>query len=245
MRTSSPDYRTTWGAAEIDGIASLLPSGVAAVEAVGEVEPDPLGSQEERLAFDWVETRRVEFARGRSCARRALAQFRCDPYSIARGPDGEPVWPYGLVGSIAHCRRYCCAIVAEEHRYSSLGVDAELLQPLPRRVRARVLSEAELRHVAVLDPRTAWDCVLFSAKEAIYKAWFPLTGRWLGFRDAEVRVDPENGSFWARLRSNDLGSSAAPPSHMEGRFALEGGRVVCTVVVRAKPSAGRARSSTA
>jgi 4'-phosphopantetheinyl transferase EntD len=45
----------------------------------------------------------------------------------------------------------------------------------------------------------AWGRVLFSAKESVYKAWFPLTRRWLGFEEACVSIDPADGSFTARL----------------------------------------------
>jgi 4'-phosphopantetheinyl transferase EntD len=36
---------------------------------------------------------------------------------------------------------------------------------------------AMLGDLAAPGPR--WDLLLFSAKESVYKAWFPLTGRWL------------------------------------------------------------------
>jgi 4'-phosphopantetheinyl transferase EntD len=45
-----------------------------------------------------------------------------------------------------------------------------------------------------------WDTLLFSAKESVYKAWYPLTGKWLGFPDARVTIDAANGAFEARLR---------------------------------------------
>jgi 4'-phosphopantetheinyl transferase EntD len=45
----------------------------------------------------------------------------------------------------------------------------------------------------------AWDRVLFSAKESVYKAWFPLMRCWLGFEEACVSIDPADGTFTARL----------------------------------------------
>jgi 4'-phosphopantetheinyl transferase EntD len=41
--------------------------------------------------------------------------------------------------------------------------------------------------------------MLFCAKETVYKAWFPLTGRWLGFEQAAITIDPSDGTFTARL----------------------------------------------
>jgi len=48
--------------------------------------------------------------------------------------------------------------------------------------------------------------LLFSGKEAVFKAWFPMTGRWLDFKDAEVTVDPFSGAFNAKilLAASDL-----------------------------------------
>lgn len=35
-------------------------------------------------------------------------------------------------------------------------------------------------------------------KEAVYKVWSPLTGRWLDYGDADVRLSPD-GTFTVRL----------------------------------------------
>ena len=48
-------------------------------------------------------------------------------------------------------------------------------------------------------PTVCWDRLLFSAKESVYKAWFPVAGRWLGFGDADITIDPAAGTFEARL----------------------------------------------
>lgn len=66
---------------------------------------------------------------------------------------------------------------------------------------------------------------MFSAKEAVYKAWFPLTGRWLGFEDAEVSVDADAGTFRAVLRVE-----APPLDAFTGRWMVER-EIVCTAVV--------------
>jgi 4'-phosphopantetheinyl transferase EntD len=49
------------------------------------------------------------------------------------------------------------------------------------------------------DPGVNWDRLLFSIKESIYKAWFPLARTWLGFEDAGVAIDRANGIFAAHL----------------------------------------------
>ncbi|MGQ4485691.1 4'-phosphopantetheinyl transferase superfamily protein [Streptomyces sp. SAS_281] len=78
----------------------------------------------------------------------------------------------------------------------------------------------ERRHLARLaraHPLVAWDSVLFSARESVYKAWFPLTGRWLGFLDRAVlpdraaAPDPTRGTFTAVLRVPGPELAGGPP----------------------------------
>ncbi|ONH35511.1 hypothetical protein BL254_11230 [Protofrankia sp. BMG5.30] len=50
-----------------------------------------------------------------------------------------------------------------------------------------------------VDPVVHWDRLLFSMKESVYKAWFPLARRWLGFEDASITIDPLGGTFSVHL----------------------------------------------
>lgn len=101
-----------------------------------------------------------------------------------------------MVGSITHCQGYRAAVAAPASLMAAVGIDAEPAGPLPRGVLALITSEAErthLAHLASADPSTPWDRLLFSAKEAAYKAWYPATGIWLGFRDATLTLFPDGG----------------------------------------------------
>ena len=84
----------------------------------------------------------------------------------------------------------------------TIGIDAEQNVPLPGGVLSQIARADELPWLRRLKhdvPSVHWDRVLFSAKESVYKAWYPLTKRWLGFEDAIVTVDPLTGTFCARL----------------------------------------------
>ncbi|WP_461029461.1 4'-phosphopantetheinyl transferase family protein, partial [Streptomyces sparsus] len=88
------------------------------------------------------------------------------------------------------------AAVALTRDADGLGIDAEPCAPLPDRVLAQVASAAERAHLDELGETGAdvpWCRLLFSAKEAYYKVWYPATGRWLGFDDAEVVLEPGRG----------------------------------------------------
>ena len=175
-----------------------------------------------------VERRRLEFATARGCARRALAELGLPATAIPRGRRGAPVWPEGIVGSITHCEGYRASAVARRANIAALGIDAEPNAPLPPLVLERIAVTAELERDAELaasTPQVHWGRLLFSAKECVYKSWFPLAGERLGFADADVLLRPD-GSFAARL--------ASPPSRGErtslaGRWALADGVLLTAI----------------
>ncbi len=207
-----------------------MPEGVLAVEARGAVEPDPLEPAEEALVTRAVAVRRLEFARGRSCARRALAALDRPPVAVTRGRAREPLWPPGITGSITHCRDYCCAALAPAERWAGVGIDAEVLRHLKPRVQARITTAAEARALTGLDRTIPWEMVVFSAKEALFKAWFPATRRRLDFYHAEISLDPDRGRFRARLLIEEPVFRGRPVPHLDGRFVIDGPRVMAAVV---------------
>ncbi|MFJ3925007.1 4'-phosphopantetheinyl transferase [Streptomyces sp. NPDC090022] len=182
----------------------MLPSGVSAVETFGDPWPLPaLLPEEARLTTRMTPDRRREFATVRACARAAMGDLGLPPSPVLRGPRGEPRWAAGLVGSMTHCTGYRAAAVARSADIASLGIDAETNAPLPQDGMLRIVSTPEERRwLAPLTeqrPDIAWDRLLFSAKESVYKAWYPLTGRWLDFDEAVITVHPDTRTFTARL----------------------------------------------
>lgn len=183
-------------------IGELVPAGVVVSTACDDLPEAELLPGEAEAVAGAVPQRRREFATGRLCARRALAGLGREWVAISVGQRREPLWPPGVVGSITHCAGYRACAVAEARSVAALGIDAEPNDDLPARVTERVARGEELAMVARLAadiPSICWDRLLFSAKEAVYKAWFPLTGRWLGFGDASIAFDAEGGTFAARL----------------------------------------------
>jgi 4'-phosphopantetheinyl transferase EntD len=179
----------------------ILPAGVA-VSTTREDLDVPLFPEEEAIVSRAVEKRRREFTTARACAREALAQLGEPARAIPSGPKGEPLWPAGIVGSITHCKGYRACVVARASDLLTVGVDAEPDQPLPDRLLGDIALPEEresLRHLASEAPGTHWDRLLFSIKESVYKAWFPLAERWLGFEDAVIAIDRPRGSFSVHL----------------------------------------------
>lgn len=183
-------------------IEEIMPATAACAESFSPSPGTGLFPEEEALIARATQKRRQEFAAGRECAREALAALGVGKMPILRGYRGAPQWPEGIAGSITHCPGYCATAVARTSDLAAIGLDAEPNATLPGGVLEMVTQPAErarLRDLAAAQSEIAWDCLLFCAKEAVYKAWFPLTGRWLGFADADITINATDNTFHARL----------------------------------------------
>ncbi len=212
-------------------IAGLLPAFTATVEAHANGLAHDLLAQEAQLVGRVVEKRRREFAAGRACAREALGKLGWPQFPILAGQAREPLWPPGVVGSITHCAGYCAASVARSIELRSLGIDAEVNAPLPDGVEEMVCTEQERQRFAAVLPGLNWSTVIFSAKESVYKAWYPLSRRWLGPLDAELSFDPAGGQFTVHIVTPQLALAGDLPSSFIGRFAVTREHVFTTVIV--------------
>ncbi|MEW1802022.1 4'-phosphopantetheinyl transferase [Streptomyces virginiae] len=222
----------------------ILPTAVACAESFADVPESTLLPEElEALGTARHEGRRREFTTVRHCARRALADIGVPPVPVLPGERGAPVWPHGVVGSMTHSAGYRAAAVALSDQVRAVGIDAEPHAALPGRTLGAVTLPEERQRLAALAadfPQVHWDRLLFCAKEAVYKAWFPMTRRRLGFRDASVTFDPAGGTFRAAVVE---GTGAEPPAPLvyEGRWAAAPHLLLAAVVVPAGPAAVRNR----
>ncbi len=215
-------------------LSDLLPPSASAVEAFGDETPSPLFPEEEALVSNAVSKRRHEFATARRCAREALAKLGVPGAPLLSGPHREPLWPAGIVGSITHCQGYRAAVVARRSDLASLGIDAEPRAPLPSGVLTAIALPQEITRLAELsaaDPAGCWDRLLFCAKESVYKAWFPLAGRWLGFEDADIMIDPATATFTATLLVPGPDYGGTRLGTFTGRFTIADSLLLTAVSV--------------
>jgi len=220
-------------------IGEILPAAAASAEAFDDEDGGTLFPEEKAYVARAVDARRRAFTTARGCARRALADLGIGPVPIPRGDGRAPRWPAGVVGSITHCDGYRAAAVARASELAALGIDAEPGGPLKPAVLRRVASDEEvasLEALACAHPGVPWDRLLFSAKESVFKAWSPLTGRWLGFEDAVVAIDPAAGTFTARLLVEGPALDGTPLRQFDGRWTAARGLVVTAVAVMAHDS---------
>ena len=219
-------------------IASLLPVAACAEMFADAPEPAMFADEAAEIAGASAERRR-EFATVRRCARIALRRSRaCPPPRSFLTPTapraGPPAWsaasptasatgpqPWPATGDCA-----------------GIGIDAEPHAPLPGEVLDLVLRDEErarLVGLAKAGPDVHWDRVVFCAKEAAYKAWFPLTRRWLGFADVSttVRLD---GTFRAQLLVPGPRVDGVDLDAFTGRWLVANGLVATATSVGGRPT---------
>src|SRR5262249_17943567 len=136
-----------------------------------------------------------------------------------------------------HCSGYRACAVGWKRDVMAIGIDAEPLQPLPEGVLGAVATRADYAHLRRLEaarPSVPWDRLLFSAKEAVYKAWSALTGRRLNFPDASVAIDPVGGTFAVHPLIAGPVVGGRRISGFPGRWLIRDGLVIAAVIAAAE-----------
>jgi 4'-phosphopantetheinyl transferase EntD len=215
-------------------LGTILPAGVESEEYFGEAPGGLLFPEEEQIIAGAVLARQRDFATVRSCARACLERLGYPQVPILPGFGGAPTWPAGVQGSMTHCAGYAAAAVGPVQRISAIGIDAEPDTPLPDGVLDLVATPAERDRLAMTQPEADspnWDRLLFSAKEALYKAWFPLVGEWLDHQEAAILFDPQHRTFAALLWRDGLTVDGRQVRRLNGRWARSRGILVTAIVL--------------
>jgi 4'-phosphopantetheinyl transferase EntD len=133
---------------------------------------------------------------------------------------GAPIWPAGAVGSISHTDDIAVAVVARSEEVQAIGLDIERVGAVEPGLWPMLFSETERLRLEGVAPhaRDTLATALFAAKEAFYKAQWPITGEWLDFLDIEVELNghtfvvlPRSQKAWTRRLAMRLGGSLAIP----------------------------------
>ena len=142
--------------------------------------------KEEAPAFaaSVVKVRRASGA-ARIVARRLLTQLGHPDCALPKGPAGAPMWPAGIIGSLAHDARVAVAAVGMRADVDALGIDVEPAECLPSELLDLVATPQERLNLG-------YDAyhgrLLFVAKEAVYKAVHPLDHTFLEHHDIEINL---------------------------------------------------------
>jgi len=200
-------------------MVAMAPSGVRiGCRTIREGDENHLLPQEARSIPSRQPLMRRASGAARWIARGLLADMGLNGVAILRASSGTPVWPHGVTGSLAHDDEMAVAAVAPVSHIGSLGIDVEPALPLPDDIFALVATDADRtdlvnRHLA--------GRILFSAKEAVYKAVYPLDREVLGYED--IAVDLTTGTATTKTgRRARLVYCVAP--HVVALAFVEGGR---------------------
>jgi phosphopantetheine--protein transferase-like protein len=207
-------------------IQSLFPDCVATAccriaDAVGSIDPAEYSSIKHA-----VEARQQEFRAGRMCARQALKQLGCFTDPLRKLPNRSISWPEGIIGTVSHNEIWCGAAVARRCDVAGIGLDMETVARIGENLWRRILTTEERTWLGLQPAAESqqWAALIFSAKEAAYKCIAALVPRRIGFMDAVIVPDLQEGAFAVHLKGSIAGD-LPQGLQLQGRFFFFAGAV--------------------
>lgn len=210
-------------AALIAAARNMLPAGAG------------LGGADPRLAHDLlpgeavpraVPKRHRAFSAGRAAARMAMGR---PDLPVPMRPDRAPLWPAGFCGSISHSDTACLAIAAPLRLFRGLGIDLEPALPLDRDLWSAVLTPPELEWISALPEaeKSLSAKLIFSAKEAGYKAQYPISECLFGFERFQTSIYEQ--TFTLKFTAAVSGFSTS--SELAGSWCITGGHILTMLAI--------------
>lgn len=166
--------------------------------------PDTLLSPERALVAGAGQARRLEFTAGRALARILLERIGIEDAPVLMYQNGAPMWPPGVVGSISHVSELCAVVLTQHDRVRGLGIDLEHNRSIDTSLFETICTprEREWLEGNPASSRGYLARLVFSAKESLYKCWYPLYRVQLDYQDVEIELKIPSQEFVARLRDD-------------------------------------------
>ncbi len=180
-----------------------------------------------------VAKRRNEFLAGRTCARRALGALGMAGRMLGKGSDGSVLWPAGITGAISHNNRWCGAAVARCSDVTGIGFDVETVKRISMNISRKILTRQEMIWLSEWPGEEAQKMValIFSAKESVYKALYPVIKTRISFFDAVITPSPDSLSFDVEL-SKKIADHLPPCSRLTGTCLFHDGDIFTGIVYK-------------
>ena len=174
-------------------------------------------------------SRKEHYRSGRICAGEVLSKLGTPGQPVLRDPQTrEPLWPEGISGAITHSGNWAAAAAGKTSDVSGIGID---LEDLERQVDSRIS-----RHVCIPEEQK-WlqECgeefleqnlkIIFSAKESIFKAFFPYTRTYLHFHDARILMEQ---TFFQKSKPDSLSEKEkiSNPAKFEFEYLMLNEKVI-------------------
>ena len=201
--------------------------GLSILAGTTDVRLESLYPEERALVESALAKRQAEFATARQLARQAMKELGLAGGPILKGAKREPVWPSGSIGSMTHAEGCAVACVARSDVVRSVGIDIELADRVGGHLYKKLFTNVEQNFLEQKGQEFAG--LLFSAKEAVYKASFPLVGRYIGFQEAELTVDESRRRIGIRYVGDHASNRVMEEA--ECRYLFSGPYVLSLVII--------------
>jgi enterobactin synthetase component D len=154
------------------------------------------------LSVHVANKRQLEYSAGRKSAYETIKMIDSKHSDcIGANEDGSVKWPTGLVGSITHSNGIALSVVGSDLIFDGIGVDIERLLSFSRAVK---LVQKICTHEEMISFHDCFNpmivSILFSAKECLFKALYPITNSRFYFKDAQIiKIDIANNTWTIKL----------------------------------------------
>lgn len=180
---------------------------------------------EKKLIENCSLKRQIEFCKGRYCAHQALEKLGQSGFAILRDPNGAPIWPSGITGSISHSGDIAAAVVAKETEILAIGLDLQITnQTLPFKVLTTFFHSDEIQNFLNVPDSLSelFSYVVFSAKESILKCYYTINRSFLDLHEISVKLDWWHGTFKTRITGEHGSNAHMFCDQLTGRFSFAG-----------------------
>jgi len=156
-----------------------------------------------------VVKRQAEFLAGRYAAKQVILKsgfLNGEVPPIQIGDHRSPIWPPGIIGSITHnhSKAICAIIKDDKSAYIGIDLEEQISTRTASNIEELVLKDSEKK---ILTQQGASDAlaitIIFSAKESLFKALYPIIKIYFGFELAQVMsADLRKGTLTLELESS-------------------------------------------
>lgn len=166
-----------------------------------------------------VHKRQAEFLAGRYTARLGLRAFNVADDFIVSSKNRAPIWPIDMVGSISHTSTKAMTAIGMKDDFEYIGIDIETIITESDYVNILDLILVKNEHRWLTPNSALLLTIIFSAKESLFKALYPLVNIYFDFVDAQIiDIDLEEGTFTLELLKT-LNDSFRSGAVFKGQYA--------------------------
>jgi len=176
----------------VDAFSGLLPEGAIVGGSFSDWLPNPasLQSSERRKVFLEAQRAATEL-----CLANLLHAIGLPAVPVVNRPGGDRAWPAGMVGSLTRKGAVVAGAIARTCSLAAVGIDLERVEGGLRDVQWQIASEG-LPSCNDIDLALV---LAFSAKEAVFKAQYPITEQMLDFRQIALSWTQLHDGRWSAL----------------------------------------------